>query len=125
MRGGSRNNGDAGGRNGTGSAAGPRVSSPCLTHPHGGSGGGGPQLLLPTLAGREAATAATAAATLERRRAPHRACASRPLLRALAGPAPAQSRGGRERGKRAGGEPGRRAEGLAPERGGRLRAASR
>lgn len=50
------------GTRGAGNAPGPRFSSSCLTHPHGGNGGGGPRLLLPTLAGREAATVATAAA---------------------------------------------------------------
>lgn len=80
------------GARGAGSAPGPRVSSPRLTHPHGGSGGSGPRLLLPTLAGGEAATAAAAAeATPERRRAPQRACASRAPPRAPAGTAPAQS----------------------------------
>lgn len=88
VRGGSRNNGGAGGvARGAGSPPSPGVSSPCLTHPHGDNGGGGAQLLLPTLAGWEAAVAAT----LERRRAPHCACASRAPQRALAGTAPAQS----------------------------------
>ena len=88
VRGGSRNNGGAGGvASGEGSPPSPGVSSPCLTHPHGDNGGGGAQLLLPTLAGWEAAVAAT----LERRRAPHCACASRAPQGAPAGTAPAQS----------------------------------
>lgn len=114
MRGGSRNNGGAGGvAGGAGSPPSPGVSSPCLTHPHGDNGGGGAQLLLPTLAGWEAAVAAT----LERRPAPYCACASRAPQRAPEGTAPAQSPAkGRAGVRHAGGEPGRRAEGLAHQK---------
>lgn len=88
------------GARGAGSAPDPRVSSLCLTHPHGGNGGGGPQLLFPTLAGRKAATAATvAAATAERPRSLHRACAWRAPPRAPVGTARAHSRGTGGRGQ--------------------------
>lgn len=65
------------GARGAGSAPSPRVSSPCLTHPHGGNGGGSPQLLLLTLASREAATVATAAAAKPERPWPRTAHAPR------------------------------------------------